>query len=57
MWQEVELLHSHQHIVDTESPNMLLMGIVQATGTNIPVHTHDMIIDPGGEWTSERTTK
>ena len=36
---------------------MLLMGIVQASGTNVPVRTHGTIIDPGGEWTSERTIK
>ena len=57
MWQKVELLHSHLYIIDTEYLNMQLMGIVQATGTNGPVRTHDVIIDPGGEWTSERTTK
>ena len=57
MWQKVELLHSHLYIIDTEFLNMQLMGIVQATGTNGPVRTHDVIIDPGGEWTSERNTK
>ena len=41
----------------TERLKMLLMGIVQATGTNTPVRTHGMIINPGGEWTSEQTTK
>ena len=56
MWQEVELLHSHLHM-DSGSLKMLLMGDVQATGTSGPVLTHGVILDPGGEWTSEPSTK
>ena len=33
------------------------MGTVQATGEDGPVPTHGAIVNPGGDWTSERSTK
>ena len=47
--QEVELLHSLLPIVVNRGLKMLLMGVVQATGTRGPYRAQGMIIDPGGE--------
>ena len=56
MWQDVELLHSHLHMV-SEGLTKPLTGTVQATGEAGPVPLHGAIVDPGGDWTSARPTK
>ena len=33
------------------------MGDVQADSTSGPARTHGSIVNPGGDWTSERSTK
>ena len=55
-WQELELLHNH---LQSESGGLKkpLMGDVQADSTRGPVPSHAAVVNPGGDWTSERSTK